>query len=185
LTADQKAVGYVVFAPDSRFLAASLNGFGRDGGGEIKVWDLKTLQEIKVPEMKGGLLELACSPDGAYLAVWDLGIGTRLIDTKTWKERPLPGRGEKEQFARFAFSADGRQFTVMSMPKFEDMMRIRDPDPFDYPQPKVYVYDLAADAPPRVFVCPQGFVVDLVFDPKGKWLAAGASGGVWLFDVGK
>ncbi|HKA07281.1 MAG TPA: hypothetical protein VKD71_08495 [Gemmataceae bacterium] len=185
LTAAQKAVGYVVFAPDSRFLAASINGFGRDGGGEIKVWDLKTLQEMKVPAINGGLLELAYSPDGAYLAVWDLGTGTRLIDTKTWKERPLPRRGEKEQFARFAFSADGRQFAVMSMPKFDDMMQTRDPDPLDYPQPKVYLYDLGTDAPPRVFVCPQGFVVDLAFDPKGKWLAAGASGGVWLFDLAR
>lgn len=185
LSADQKAVGYVVFAPDGRFLAASINGFGRDGGGEVKVWDLKSLQKIKVPEISGGLLELASSPDGAYLAVWDFGTGTRLIDTKTWKERTLAGRSEKVQFARFAFSADGRQFAVMSMPKFEDMMRIRDPDPFDYPQPRVYLYDLGTDAPPRVFVCPQGFVVDLAFDPKGKWLAAGASGGVWLFDVGK
>jgi hypothetical protein len=73
----------------------------------------------------------------------------------------------------------------MGVAKFDEMMRIREPDPLDYPQPRVYLYDLAADGPPRVLVCPQGFVTHLLFDPKGKWLAAGASGGVWLFEVGK
>ena len=143
------------------------------------------MKEVKAPGLKGGVLDLACAPDGSYLAVWDMGAGTRLIDTRTWKDRPLPGAGEKEQFARFAFSADGRRFAAMLVPKFEDTMRIRDPDPRDYPQPKLCLFDLSTIAPPRVFVCPQGFVVNLAFDPKGKWLAAGAAGGVWLFDVSK
>jgi WD40 repeat protein len=139
---------------------------------------------VKTLEMSG-VLDLTCSPDGAYLAVWDFGAGTRLIDTKTWKDRELPGHSEKEQFARHAFSPDGRRFAVMLVPRVEETLRIRDPDPRDYPQPKLFLYDLATDSPPRVFVCPQGFVMNLAFDPKGKWLAAGASGGVWLFDVSK
>ena len=185
IVADKKAVGWVIFSPDSRFLAASVNGFGRDARSALHVWDLGTLKEVKAPELEGGALDLSYSPDGSYLVVWDLGSGTRLIDTKTWKERPLPGRGDKEQFARYAFSPDGRHFAVMSVVNSDEMMRVRDPDPSDLPQPKLYLYDLASDAPPRVMVCPQGFVVHLAFHPNGKWLAAGASGGVWMFEVGK
>jgi len=73
----------------------------------------------------------------------------------------------------------------MGVANFDEMSRNREPDPLDYPQPKLYLYDLTTDAPPRVMVCPQGFVTHLSFDPQGKWLAAGASGGVWMFDVGK
>ena len=185
LDAEKKRVGYVLFSPDSRYLVANVNRYGRDTGGDLLVWDLQTLKPVEAPTMKDAVLDMSYSPDGAHLAVWDHGTGTRLIDTRTWKERPLAGRGDKLQFARFAFSADGRTFAVVAVPKYDDVARVRDPDPLDFPQPKVYLYDLTGDAPPRVMVCPQGFVVNLQFDPKGKWLAAGASGGVWLFDVSK
>src|SRR5262249_41227165 len=82
LSADKKLVGFVLLAPDSRFLAASVNSFG-EGGSELRVWELPAMKEVKVPELKGGVLDLACAPDGSYLAVWETGSGTRLIDTKT------------------------------------------------------------------------------------------------------
>jgi WD40 repeat protein len=183
--AEKKRVGYVLFSPDSRFLVANTNRYGSDAGGDLLVWNLETLQEVKAPTMKDAVLDMGYAPDGAHLAVWDHGTGTRLIDAKNWKERPLPGRDDKLQFARFAFSVDGRWFAVVAVPNYDQVSRVRDPDPLDFPQPKIYLCDLTRDTPPRVMVCPQGFVVNLAFDPKGKWLAAGASGGVWLFDVGK
>jgi WD40 repeat protein len=185
LDAEKKRVGYVLFSPNSRYLVANTNRYGRDSGGDLLVWDLQTLKPVDAPTMKDAVLDMAYSPDGAHLAVWDHGAGTRLIDTKTWKERSLAGRDDKLQFARFAFSADGKTFAVVALPSYDQVSRVRDPDPLDFPQPKIYLYDLASAGPPRVMVCPQGFVVNLQFDPKGKWLAAGASGGVWLFDVGK
>jgi WD40 repeat protein len=183
LDAEKKRVGYVLFSPDSRYLVANTNRYGRDAGGDLLVWDLQTLKSVEAPPMKDAVLDMAYSPDGAYLAVWDHGTGTRLIDAKTWKERPLAARDEKLQFARFAFSADGKTFAVVAIPSYDQVSPVRDPDPLDFPQPKIYLYDLSSEGPPRVMMCPQGFVVNLQFDPKGKWLAAGASGGVWLFDV--
>ena len=59
-----------------------------------------------------------------------------------------------------------------------------DPDPLDYVQSRIYLYDLAKTDSPKVLVCPQGFMTRLEFDPKGRWLAAGGTGGVWLFSVG-
>ena len=97
-----------VFAGQPVSWSRNTNRYGRDAGGELHVWDLQTLQEVKAPPMKDAVLDMAYSPDGGHLAVWDHGTGTRLFDTKTWKERPLAGRDEKRQFARFAFSPDGR-----------------------------------------------------------------------------
>jgi hypothetical protein len=108
-----------------------------------------------------------------------------MIDTKTWTERVLPGKDPKDTFQRFTFSADGKRLALVGMRVPPEAMRSREPDPLDYPQSRVYLYDLAKDGPPRVFVCPQGFMTSLAFDPTGRWLAAGATGGVWLFEVGK
>ncbi len=72
------------------------------------------------------------------------------------------------------------------MPKFEGAEeRVREPDPQDYPQPRVTLYDLAGKNPPRTLVAPHGFVGGVAFSPDGKTLAFGTSGGVRLFDLTK
>jgi WD40 repeat protein len=183
--ADKRVTGYVVFSSDNRYLAANVNGFGRDAASEIKVWDLATLKEVQVPASQGGILHLTFSPDGAYLAAWDLKTGTRLISTKTWKDHTLPGKDEKDRFAWYAFSPDSKRLALVATRYPEETDHIRDPDPLDFVQSRVYLYDLAKPETPKVFVCPQGFMTKLEFDPKGRWLAAAATGGVWVFDVTK
>jgi WD40 repeat protein len=183
IDARNQAVGFVVLSKDGRHLVATVRGFGRDGTTQVKVWELPTLKEIEVPPGHGAILELAFSPDGEYLALWDLDRGTRLISTRTWKEHALTGKDAKDKFQRWAFSPDGRRLALVATryPPGTDYQR--DPDPLDHVQSRIYVYDLQSTGPPMVLVCPQGFMTKLEFDPKGRWLAAGASGGVWLFSV--
>jgi WD40 repeat protein len=181
--AEKKATGLVAVSPDSRYLAASINGFGRDAASEVKVWDLSTLKEVQIPAIQGGVMHLTFSPDGKYLGAWDLKTGTRLISTKTWKDLPLPGKGAKDRFTRYEFSPDNKDLAIVATRYPEEADKLRDPDPLDFVQSRIYLYDLAKPDPPKVFVCPQGFMTKLEFDPKGRWLAAAATGGVWLFDV--
>jgi WD40 repeat protein len=187
LDAKQTTLGYLALSPDARSLAVS--AYVRDKGrgeSELKAWDLGTLQEVSLRSLKfDTVVDLTYSPDGAVLAVWTVPGGTRLIDTKTWTERVLPGKDDKDAFQRSAFSPDGKRLALVATRLPESAFRSREPDPLDYPQSRVYLYDLTSNGPPRVFVCPQGFMMRLEFDPTGKWLAAGATGGVWLFEVSK
>jgi WD40 repeat protein len=185
IDAKSKSIGYVVVSADGRFLAATVRDFGRDGTSEVKAWELATLKEVQMPKGLGAILELAFSPDGDYLALWELDNGTRLISTKTWKEHPLPGKDAKDKFARWTFSADGKRLALVATRYPPGTDYLRDPDPLDYVQSRVYLYDLTSAGPPKVFVCPQGFMTRLEFDPKGRWLAAGGTGAVWLFAVEK
>ncbi|HKB42285.1 MAG TPA: hypothetical protein VKD72_38010 [Gemmataceae bacterium] len=78
---------------------------------------------------------------------------------------------------------DGKQLAVAASRNPPGAMCTRDPDPLDYPQPRIYLCDLMSDAAPKVLICPQRFVVHLAFTPDGKRLATGASGGALLFDL--
>ena len=66
-----------------------------------------------------------------------------------------------------------------------DQDRIRDLDPRDLPQPRITLFDLAGDKPPRTLIAPHGYRGALAFSPDGKTLAFGTSGGVRLFDLAK
>jgi WD40 repeat protein len=179
-------LGFVSLAPDGRFLAASVYRHDKGRDVELKVWELGTMREVSLKSLKlDSVMDLNFSPDGSVLAAWTLPGGTRLIDTGTWKERELPGKDAKDAYQRYAFSADGKSLALVGTRYPAGWERSRDPDPLDFPQPRIYLYDLAAGGPPRVMVCPQGFVTKLAFDPTGRWLAAGATGGVWMFEVGK
>jgi WD40 repeat protein len=186
LEGKKMTLGAVDLAADGRFLAATVYRFEKGRTMELKVWDLGTLKEVSPPELKGDqVTNLDFSPDSKLLAVSTFPDGTRLIDTATWAERPLPGKDPKDSFQRFAFSKDGKRLALVGTRYPSGWERNRDPDPLDFPQPRIYLYDLSKADGPRVLVCPQGFVTKLEFDPTERWLAAGATGGVWMFEVGK
>jgi WD40 repeat protein len=182
----QTTLGFVSLSADGRFLAASIYRFAKGRNAEFKVWELGTMREAPVQSLKlDAVTDLTFSPDGSVLVAWTFPGGTRLIDTATWKDRELPGKDSKDTFQRFTFSADGKQLALVATRFPPGWERARDPDPLDFPQPRIYLYDLTTSNPPRVMVCPQGFVTKLEFDPTGKWLAAGGTGAVWMFDVGQ
>jgi hypothetical protein len=61
----------------------------------------------------------------------------------------------------------------------------RDPDPRDYPQPRIVLFDLTREGPPEEMVCPHGWTGEVAFSADGKTLAAGGTGAVHLFDVSR
>ena len=179
-------LGFVGLAPDGRSLAATVYRFDKGRTTELNVWDLGTMKPVSLADLKmDQITHLEYSPDGKLLALSTFPSGSRLIDTATWTERVLPGKDKRDTFQRFTFSADGKRLALVGTRYPAGWERDRDPDPLDFPQPRVYLYDLSKPHPPRVFVCPQGFVTKLAFDPTERWLAAGATGGVWLFELGK
>lgn len=174
-------------APDGSVVAV---GVGGKKGGPREVWfrDARTLADRGTfvgaadPE-RYGFGEVAFAPDGkrcavlgapGTVAVWDVS------GRKVARELEVGGAA-----LRAAFSADGARLAVAWMPKFEFEGRARDPDPMDYPQPRVTVYDLAGAGPPRTFVSKHGFPGAVAFAPDGTVLALASSGGVHLFDLSK
>jgi len=183
----QMTLSFLDVSPDGRFVAASVyRQGGRDQSCDLRLWDLGTMKPVETPVSKAeAIIGLTFSPDGKVLGVWDVGASARFLDTGTWKERTLPGKDAKDTFTHFVFSPDGKRLAILATRIPMSAMRQRDPDPLDFPQSRIYVYDLATDASPKVLVCPQGFVVHMAFAPDGKHLAVGASGGVLLFDLPK
>jgi WD40 repeat protein len=106
----------VAFSPDGRRLAAAGSSSiakgrgrgGRDYKGELKVWDVRTGQELPAPPADTRVIhDLAFSPDGTRLAaacyelvvrVWDAGTGQEVFRCK----------GHNAIVHRVRFSPDGR-----------------------------------------------------------------------------
>jgi WD40 repeat protein len=115
--------------------------------------------------------------DGGKALVWDIA-GRKLERTVAF--------GDSGPAAQLTISPDGKTLAVGWMPKPDrDLKAFPEPDPQDVPQPRVSLFDLAGNAPPRVLMAPHGFVGALAFSPDGKTLAFGSSGAVHLFDLRK
>jgi sugar lactone lactonase YvrE len=91
--------------------------------------------------------------------------------------------GDDLRVSKVAFVPDGR-FAVLAQPKWDD--KDRDSDVRDLPQPRVFLFDLAAPAAePEVVICPHGYTGGLAISPDGKTLAVGGAGAVHLFSLAK
>jgi WD40 repeat protein len=177
------------FSPDGSVLTAHLSAVQKGSRPAVLFLDAKTLTER-------GRFTTAAGPDGrgspgghftpdgkshviidpvGKAHVWDVAAGKVVrsfeIGNQSWN---------------VAFTPDGKTMAVGWMPKSDrDGERARDPDPRDYPQPRVTIFDLVGGAAPRVLVAPHGFTGSLALSPDGKTLAFGGSGAVHLFDLSR
>ena len=89
---------------------------------------------------------------------------------------PLPGTGNSGW--RLAFGGGGRLVAIPWAPRVDpELWKMTNPDPQDFPQPRVTVLDLTGAAPPRTLIAPPGFVGGAALSPDGKTVALGTTGG--------
>jgi WD40 repeat protein len=185
-TGKGRGFSWPVFAPDGKTLAIQDGAGLISQPGTIRLFDTDTGQEPASFASAGKypFMAPAFSPTGRRLAAADYGGNVTVWDVAARKvERTTPLAGMRTGL-HVVFSPDGQRLAVLAQPKGDDD-RVRDPDPADVAQPRVYLFDLSRDGEPEILMCPHGYCGGLAFSPGGKTLATGGAGGVHLFDVAK
>jgi WD40 repeat protein len=94
--------------------------------------------------------------------------------------------GGTQQGSAPTFSQNGKALAVAWQPKRDPKPgTTSDSDPEEFGQPRVTLFNLVGDTPPRVLIAPRGHVGRLAFSPDGRVLAFGSAGAVHLFDLTK
>jgi WD40 repeat protein len=180
--------GTPVFSPDGRCVAVDLN-MPKGQAPEVKLWEVASGKEVgafTAPEEALSFQRLAFSPDGCRLAATTMAAGkVFLYDVQARKLLWVQDVGKHAMLRDPVFSPDGKRLAVPGQHLPEGVQKILQENPLDLPQPRVFLFDLAADREPEVIVAPHGFVGRAAFRRDGRKLALGGYGCVWLFDVAK
>jgi WD40 repeat protein len=178
--------GEPAFSPDGRFVATDLSR-PKARAPEVKVWEVASGKEVVTfagPEKATGFHHLAFSPDGRRLAAVTYEAGqVVLYDVPGRKLVRVEDLGKNAMLRRPAFSPDGKWLAVPGQPLPEGARRVADESPLNLPQPRVFLFDLAAGGEPEVVVAPHGLAGRAAFSPDGRALALGGTGCVWLFNL--
>jgi RNA polymerase sigma factor (sigma-70 family) len=157
----------VVFAPDSKLLAAVLDPVldHSEGSAEVVLWDAVEGKASRTLPDSEGIEIIAFTPDGktllgaarTKLLAWDVATGTTIqkSELKTTEARPA-----------LAFSPDGKTLAVS--------------DKHD-----VALYDVKTAKRTKTLKGGEAFIWPLVFSPDGNTLAGGSSDQtiyLWDFD---
>jgi WD40 repeat protein len=177
--------GLPAFSPDGQYVAAGL-GTQRETIPEVRLWEVSSGKEVgsfAAPEIAGHFLRVAFSPDGRWLAARLYEGFVFLYDVPARKLARRYELGKQAGLGDAVFSPDGRWLAVAGQEIPDELGREERQNPEDLPQPRVFLFDPAADGEPEILVTPHGLVGPLAFSPDGRLLALGAHGRAWLFDM--
>ena len=157
---DGLEVEAVALSPDGRWLAVNVPALG------IRLWDLQADRPVEpAPGMsETGLVCLAFSPDGRYLAALNITPDqSAVLDVETGQIR-FTLTGASPTTTGIAFSPDGKRIATVS---YEDLR----------------VWDATTGRRILIIRLPaRTFFDSVAFSPDGHWLAAGGAAGVWVSD---
>jgi WD40 repeat protein len=178
--------GVPAFSPDGRYVADDLN-MPQGQAPEVKLWEVATGKEVgtfAAPEKALSFQQLAFSPEGCWLAATTLEEGkVFLYDVRARKLLWVWDVGKNALLRDPVFSPDGRRLAVPGQPLPGGVRKLLKENPLELPQPRVFLYDLAAGGGPEAVVAPHGFVGRAAFSHDGRTLALGGYGCVWLFSM--
>jgi WD40 repeat protein len=176
------------FSPDGSIITTDIRG-PKGSKPMIHFLDAKTLAErgrfVGVSEPDGiGWISTVFTPDGRSCVLLDMAGKAHIWNLSTQKEVRSFAVGAHS--FTMTFSPVGRTLAVAWSPKPPaELENAHNTDPRDLPQPRVTLFDLAGNKPPRPQIAPHGFIGGLAFSPDGQTLAFGTSGGVRLFDLSR
>ncbi len=178
--------GAPTISPDGRYVADDLvlpNG----RSPEVRLWEIATGKEVgafAAPDQSLSFCGFAFSPDSRRLAAatWHEGK-VFLFDVQSRKLARVHDLEKHVQLGCPVFSPDGKWLAGhgQQLPKGVEVLGRQ--DPFELPQPRVYLFDLAKGGEPEVVVAPHGYFGRAAFSPDGRRLALGGNGCVWIFDA--
>jgi WD40 repeat protein len=173
------------FSPDGAWLVV-VESAGRNRPGTLKLFDAATGEQRAAFASTGDFPFLAphFSPDSKRLAATDYKGTLTIWDLASRKVERTHTFEKMRTGFYVAYSPDGRRLAVFAMAKDPDLEKQSEPDPQDFAQPRVFLFDLSQpSAKPVELVCPHGFSGGLAFSRDSRMLAAGSTGAIHLFDV--
>jgi WD40 repeat protein len=187
----------LVFSPDGRYVAACQAMLSADKPPELKLWDVDSAKVVAsfaapvgtTPFIRPGSIapafgESAFSADGRWLAVF-LRKGQVFLYDVARRKLVWSQKVACENLRQLAFSPDGQWLAVSGQDTPVDRQPREEINPYDMPQPRIFLFDRKANRGPEEVVAPHGFVGFFAFSPDSKTLALGSSGCVLLFAVSR
>ncbi|MBI1917533.1 MAG: WD40 repeat domain-containing protein, partial [Planctomycetes bacterium] len=160
----EEGVTSVAFSPDGKRIASGSGGrVGKTQKywGEVKVWDVRTGQEVLTLQGHTGLVvSVAFSSDGKRIASGSRDRTVKVWDAQTGQET-LTLKGHTREVTSVAFSADGKRIASGSGP------------PFSTQPGEVKVWDAQTGQQTLSLKGHTGFVLSVAFSADGKRIVSG------------
>jgi WD40 repeat protein len=183
---DGRSIAAYSFSGDGSSIALALGG---KRGAPREVWfrDARTLEDRgrfvgPADPDRNGWCSGSFTPDGKSYII--LGLDRKVVVWNVAAKKVARTFEIGNSGWDLSISPDSKTLAVAWKPKSDvELSRSRDPDPRDYPQPRITLFDLSGGKPSRTLILPHGFTTALAFSPDGKTLACGDQGSVRLFDL--